>query len=174
MAMSEGMNAGLDAYVDVRLAMLLFRNVYAIEGASIITKVAKLLLETLAANPHQIEAWELLFTHVKIGSVVGDEILPDVYRILRPHASHYQHTWGQFLSVVADTYQCDSFETGVLPMSLHTRSRTGELIPSQRKPHSGPPVSLSGRWPCPLLPSQSAPHLGHGVRRRAAMALWRD
>ena len=52
---------------------LLFRNVYAIEDASIIGQVTRLLLQTLERNPHQIEAWELLLAHIHAGSLLADE-----------------------------------------------------------------------------------------------------
>ena len=58
------MNDGLDSYVDVRLAMLAFRNVYANQGHSELAHVAALLLSALELNPHLNEAWELLFTHI--------------------------------------------------------------------------------------------------------------
>ena len=55
------MNVGLDSYLDVRLAMHLFRSVYYNEGNSILPRVTNILLSALETNPHVPEAWETDF-----------------------------------------------------------------------------------------------------------------
>ena len=60
----HAMNLGLDSYLDVRLALLLFRNVYINEGFAYLNHCASILLSALEVNPHNIEAWDLIFVHI--------------------------------------------------------------------------------------------------------------
>ena len=75
----HGMNSGLDSYLDVRLAILLFRNVYTNEGKKYIHKVAALLLSALEKNPHNIEGWELLFTHIGLTTITDEDIIQKTF-----------------------------------------------------------------------------------------------
>ena len=52
------MNLGLDSYIDVRLAMLLFRNVYTNEGFAYVNHLTSILLSAL--EKYNIEAWDLI------------------------------------------------------------------------------------------------------------------
>ena len=76
-------NAGLDSYLDVRLAMILFRSVYNSEGATYLPKLASLLLDALEKNPHHMEAWDLLITHIKAGSIADDALIARTHNVLR-------------------------------------------------------------------------------------------
>ena len=74
-AVAQAMNVGLDSYLDVRLAMLLFRNVYTNEGFAYINHVASILLSALEGNPHNIEAWDLLFAHISLTTITDDRLI---------------------------------------------------------------------------------------------------
>ena len=99
-------NAGLDSYLDVRLAMILFRSVYNSEGATYLPKLASLLLDALEKNPHHMEAWDLLITHIKAGSIADDALIARTHNVLRAHSGSYQQTYLKMLAALAARYSC--------------------------------------------------------------------
>ena len=107
-AIPNGVNVGLDSYVDVRLAMLLFRTVYSNEGSRSLQKVASLLLSALKKNPHNIEAWELLITHFKLRTIRDAGMMREAYDVFKPYAKEYEKTYEYFLGAIAATYDCKS------------------------------------------------------------------
>ena len=106
-AIPEGVNVGLDSFVDVRLAMILFRNVYGSEPQEdVLDTVAGLLLSALEKNPHNIEGWELLFTHFAMRTIKDVRIMNRAYRIFKPHAKGYPKTYEYLLRAIATVYDC--------------------------------------------------------------------
>jgi len=105
-AIANGMNEGLSSWVDVRLAMLLFRVVYAAEGLPLLDKLAALLLSALSANVHYIEAWDLLFTHFSLTILSNDTLIARAHSIFRPVAPTYPKTFEKLLIGLATVYEC--------------------------------------------------------------------
>ena len=118
-AVAQAMNVGLDSYLDVRLAMLLFRNVYTNEGFAYINHVASILLSALEGNPHNIEAWDLLFAHISLTTITDDRLIERAFEIFKPHASLYVKTYEKYLTAIATVYKCEaSTSTGPLAFIL--------------------------------------------------------
>ena len=105
-ALPRAMSIGLDSYTDVRLAMLLFRNVYSNGGDQYLNVVARVLLSALEKNPHNIEAFELLFAHFSLGTLTDPALMDKAYRIFEPYKQDYQQTYEKLLNALASIYDC--------------------------------------------------------------------
>jgi hypothetical protein len=110
-ALPHAMNLGLDSYIDVRLAMLLFRNVYTNEGFAYVNHLTSILLSALEKNPHNIEAWDLIFVHIRLTTITDDTLIAKAFRLFRPHANLYLKTYEKFLTAIATIYKCGASKT---------------------------------------------------------------
>ena len=110
-ALPHAMNLGLDSYIDVRLAMLLFRNVYTNEGFAYVNHLTSILLSALEKNPHNIEAWDLIFVHIRLTTITDDTLIAKAFRLFRPHANLYLKTYEKFLTAIATIYKCEASKT---------------------------------------------------------------
>ena len=108
------MNIGLDSFIDVRLAIILFRNVYHNDGPNVLNHMAKLLLSALERNPHVIEGWDLLFAHFQMVQITDTSIIEEAYRIFQPFSKKYMKTYEKFLTAVATVYKCTADGSGPL------------------------------------------------------------
>ena len=106
-----GINHGLDSNIDTRLAMLLFHNVYQEEGSHVIENVSRLLISALRNNPHNIEAWDLLISHITLGSLTNVGIIRDAYEVFRPVAKYYTRTFGALIEAMAMAFDCETDPT---------------------------------------------------------------
>ena len=122
------MNVGLDSYLDTRLALLLYRNVYSNKGGVELERLASLLLSALAANPHNVEAWDVLFAHFRATTLTSKVLLNEAYRVFKPVASLYPSTYEALLGAIATNFVCDpsAGAGGVLPWLLSEIEQTAE------------------------------------------------
>jgi hypothetical protein len=101
------MNEGLDSYLEVRLAMQLFRTFYYnMGGLNTQERVIMLLLSTLEKNPHVPEAWDLIFTHYQMTSITNTTILEKAARQFLHVARFYPKSLEKFLSAGARLVGC--------------------------------------------------------------------
>ena len=100
------MNVGLDSYVDVRLAMHLFRSVYYNEGNSILPRVTNILLSALETNPHVPEAWELIFTHLGMTTLQNNTLFQKSFEQFKPIAKHYPTTFKKLITAAGSLFEC--------------------------------------------------------------------
>ena len=117
-AVANGMNVGLDSWLDVRLAVLAFGNVYMDEGQNLLEQAASLVLSALQANPHHIEAWDLLFAHISMTTITSDSLLARAYSISKAVARSYVKTFEMMLKAISNVYECSSSGTGPLGFLL--------------------------------------------------------
>lgn len=113
-SLPAAMNIGLDSFIDVRLAIILFRNVYHNDGPNVLNHMAKLLLSALERNPHVIEGWDLLFAHFQMVQITDTSIIEEAYRIFQPFSKKYMKTYEKFLTAVATVYKCTADGSGPL------------------------------------------------------------
>jgi len=127
-ALAHAMNVGLDSYLDTRLALLLYRNVYSNKGGVELERLASLLLSALAANPHNVEAWDVLFAHFRATTLTSKVLLNEAYRVFKPVASLYPSTYEALLGAIATNFVCDASAGagGVLPWLLSEIEQTAE------------------------------------------------
>ncbi|CAL6297728.1 unnamed protein product [Bathycoccus prasinos] len=103
----RAMNEGLDSYLEVRLAMQLFRTFYYnMGGLNTQERVIMLLLSTLEKNPHVPEAWDLIFTHYQMTSITNTTILEKAARQFLHVARFYPKSLEKFLSAGARLVGC--------------------------------------------------------------------
>ena len=100
------MNVGLDSYLDVRLAMHLFRSVYYNEGNSILPRVTNILLSALETNPHVPEAWELIFTHLGMTTLQNNTLFQKSFEQFKPIAKHYPTTFKKLITAAGSLFEC--------------------------------------------------------------------
>ena len=72
-----GVNHGLHSWVDVRLAMHLFRTIYIARGAAQLDRLAGILISALAANPHFLEAWVSVASFASLPSLTNPNPNPN-------------------------------------------------------------------------------------------------
>ena len=111
-ANAHAMNVGLDSYLDVRLAMLLFRSIYLSNGTAVLDTAAELLLSALGVNPHVVEAWDLLATHISLTTITSDALIAKAQNIFKPVAALYPKTYEGLLAAVATAYECEEAASG--------------------------------------------------------------
>jgi len=85
----HAVNLGLDSYLDTRLAMVLYRAVYASEGQASAAGLTSVLLDTLSRNPHNIEAWQTIVANIETGVITDDATIKRAHAMLRPWVAEY-------------------------------------------------------------------------------------
>ena len=112
------MNEGLDSYLDVRLAMQLFRIFYYnMGGLNTQERVIMLLLSTLEKNPHVPEAWDLIFTHYQMTSITNTTIAEKAWRQFMQVARFYPKSFEKMISTSARLIECPRCVTNEGPMA---------------------------------------------------------
>jgi len=114
-AVAHAMNVGLDSWLDVRLALLLYNAVYTAEGDALLPPLVNLLLDTLQVNPHYMEAWDVIFTHISLTTISSDAIIARAFNIFRPVAGLYTKTFEKLLMSLATQYDCPVIAEGAQP-----------------------------------------------------------
>jgi hypothetical protein len=109
----KALNTGMDAYIDTRLALILYRAVYAAEGSSQVYNLMNVLLSTLEQNPHNIEAWDLIVANIQSGVTQEDDVITKAYSLLRPWIGDYPQTFEAMLHAIGGRYTCDSTPAGL-------------------------------------------------------------
>ena len=109
----KALNTGMDAYIDTRLALILYRAVYASEGQSQVYNLMNVLLDALSKNPHNIEAWDLIIANIVSGVSQDDDIVTKAWELLRPWVADYPQTYEAMLSAISGRYTCDATAQGL-------------------------------------------------------------
>ena len=103
-------------------------SVYSNKGGVELERLASLLLSALAANPHNVEAWDVLFAHFRATTLTSKVLLNEAYRVFKPVASLYPSTYEALLGAIATNFVCDASAGagGVLPWLLSEIEQTAE------------------------------------------------
>ena len=106
-SLAHAMNAGLDKYLDTRLALILYRAVYPVEGYPSLYNLMSILIDTLEKSPHNMEAWGVIMAQINLGALHDHALIMKALRIMRGLVAEYPQTYESLLLAVLGRYPCE-------------------------------------------------------------------